>query len=92
MGGEKHEEGGSLHRMWRKLEEKEVLQEFEREGVRVCIDGIPALVCLQCGDVSSAPGVAQKIVEAADSLFEIAFLKRRGRVVTTMTTITGARK
>jgi YgiT-type zinc finger domain-containing protein len=75
-----------------KMEAKEVSQEFEREGVRVCIDGIPALVCPKCGDVSFAPGIAQKIVEAASSLFEIAFLKRRGRVATSMTTVAEARK
>jgi len=63
------------------LEAKEVSQEFVREGVRVCISGIPALVCPNCGDVSFAPGVAQKVVEAANSLFEVALQKRLGKLV-----------
>jgi len=66
------------------LEAKEVAQEFEHEGIRVRIEGIPALVCPKCGDVSFDPGVAQKIVEAANNLFEIALPKRRGKVVSSL--------
>ncbi len=40
---------------------KAVSQEFEREGLRVRLTGIPVAVCPQCGDVSFAPGVADKI-------------------------------
>jgi hypothetical protein len=50
----------------------------EREGLRVRITGIPAAVCPQCGDISFAPGVADKIVKAANAVFELAAERHRG--------------
>ncbi len=49
-----------------------IKQEFEREGVRVEVDGIRALVCQECGEIYFLPGGAQAVVEAADSLFALA--------------------
>jgi len=53
-----------------------VAEEFEREGMRVEISGIRALVCTQCGETYFKPGGAQAVVESADSLFALA---RRNR-------------
>lgn len=55
-----------------------ISQEFEREGLRVRIDGIPAAVCGRCGDTSFAPGVSDKIVKAANAVFELAEERHRG--------------
>lgn len=63
------------------MEPKEVSQEYEREGLRVRIDGIPAMVCPNCGDISFAPGIANKIVRAANILFELTEEKHRGLLV-----------
>ena len=56
-----------------------VTQEFEREGVRVEVAGIRALVCEKCGEIYFAPGGAQAVVEAANSLFELARKNRQHR-------------
>lgn len=53
-----------------------ISEEFEREGLRVEISGIRALVCTQCGETYFEPGGAQALVESADSLFALA---RRNR-------------
>ena len=53
-----------------------VTQEFEREGLRVSVSGIRALVCTKCGEAYFEPGGAQALVEAVDSLFALA---RRNR-------------
>jgi len=49
-----------------------VEQEFEREGVRVVVSGIPALKCPNCGAVSYAPGTMDHVTRSARELFEIA--------------------
>ena len=49
-----------------------ITQEFEREGLRVSVSGIRALVCTKCGGVYFEPGGAQALVEATDSLFALA--------------------
>ena len=49
-----------------------ITQEFEREGMRVCVSGIRALVCTACGEVYFEPGGAQALVEAVDGLFALA--------------------
>lgn len=49
-----------------------VKQEFEREGIRVEVAGIRAAVCQKCGEIYFAPGGAQAVVEAANSLFALA--------------------
>ncbi len=55
-----------------KVKNQTVTQEFEREGVRVAVSGIRALVCQKCGEIYLAPGGAQAVVEATNSLFELA--------------------
>jgi YgiT-type zinc finger domain-containing protein len=53
----------------RQIEWREASQEFERDGLRVRISGIPATVCPHCGAISYPAGVPDKIIAAADSLF-----------------------
>jgi YgiT-type zinc finger domain-containing protein len=62
-----------------KLLKKEVSQTFEREGLEVKIEGVPALVCDQCGQIYYAPGVGDKIVKAADDLFALSEVKHAGQ-------------
>ncbi|MDQ3814165.1 MAG: YgiT-type zinc finger protein [Armatimonadota bacterium] len=57
--------GGQLH--WQTIS-----QEFEREGLRVMISGIRALVCEKCGEIYFPPGGAQALAEAANGLFALA--------------------
>ena len=56
-----------------------IKQEFEREGMRVSVSGIRALVCAKCGAVYFAPGGAQAIVEAANGLFALARQNRQSK-------------
>jgi YgiT-type zinc finger domain-containing protein len=49
-----------------------ITQEFEREGLRVSVSGIRALVCTKCGEVYFEPGGAQALVKAVDCLFALA--------------------
>ena len=49
-----------------------ITQEFEREGLRVSVSGIRALVCTKCDAVYFEPGGAQALVEAVNSLFALA--------------------
>jgi len=49
-----------------------ITPEFEREGLRVSVSGIRALVCTTCGEVYFEPGGAQALVEAVDRLFALA--------------------
>jgi len=49
-----------------------ITQDYEREGLRVTVSGIRALVCAQCGEIYYEPGGAQALVDAVDSLFELA--------------------
>lgn len=53
-------------------------REFNRDGVRVRLGGIPAAVCPKCGDVSFAPGVVDRMARAANALFELAGDRHRG--------------
>ena len=58
-----------------KLCKRETSQGFEREGLEVQIDGIPALVCDKCGQVYFPPGISDKIIEAANHLFFLSDFK-----------------
>ena len=49
-----------------------ITQEFEREGLRVSVSGIRAMVCTKCDAVYFEPGGAQALVEAVDGLFALA--------------------
>jgi YgiT-type zinc finger domain-containing protein len=55
-----------------KVRSRTISQEFEREGMRVGVSGIRALVCTQCGEVYFEPGGAQALVEAVEGLFTLA--------------------
>ncbi len=57
---------------------QQVSQEFERDGLRVRISGIPAMVCPHCGAISYPAGVPDKILAAARSLFELLADRHRG--------------
>lgn len=61
-------------------------QEFEREGIRVSVSGIRALVCTTCGEVYFEPGGAQALVEAVDCLFALAKKnrQRKGKLAATV--------
>lgn len=63
------------------MRDEAVSQEFEREGLRVRLAGIPAAVCPECGDTSFGPGVADKIVKAANAVFDIAAERHKGSLV-----------
>ena len=54
-------------------------QEFEREGTRVSVAGIRALVCTKCGEIYFPPGGAQALVEAANGLFALARRNRQSK-------------
>jgi YgiT-type zinc finger domain-containing protein len=71
--------GGAVQ--WREIE-----QEFEREGMRVKVSGIRALVCDACGEVYFEPGGAQALVEAVEGLFALARRNRqhKGELVGTV--------
>lgn len=60
-----------------RLRRKTVTQEFEREGVKVKISGIKAWVCSKCGEVYFAPGGADRVSQAAKSLFALAIAERQ---------------
>lgn len=59
------------------LEKKMISQEFEREGVKVKLSGIKAWVCSGCGEIYFQPGGADKVVKAANCLFELAFIEKQ---------------
>ena len=59
------------------LEKEYVSQEFEREGVTVKLSGIAALVCPGCGEIYFQPGGADKVAEAANSLFRLASVEKQ---------------
>lgn len=60
------------------LMKREVAQSFERGGLEVKIDGIPALVCEECGQIYFPPGISDKIMAAADHLFMLSDIKHAG--------------
>ncbi len=64
-----------------KLYKREVSQKFEREGLEVRIDGIPALVCDKCGQVYFPPGIGDKITTAANHLFLLSEVKHTGEYI-----------
>lgn len=63
------------------LYRRETSQNFEREGLEVRIDGIPALICDQCGQVYYPPGIGDKITDAANHLFLLSEVKHAGKYV-----------
>ncbi len=61
-----------------RLYKREVTQKFEREGLEVSIDGIPALVCEKCSQIYFLPGTGDRISAAADHLFMLSVIKHAG--------------
>ena len=60
-----------------RLRRKTISQEFEREGVKVKISGIRAWICSRCGEIYFAPGGADRVAQAAKSLFALAIAERQ---------------
>ena len=60
-----------------RLERQHITQEFEREGVKVKLSGIVALVCTNCGEIYFQPGGAEKVATAANSLFDLANVEKQ---------------
>lgn len=61
------------------VERKTISQKFEREGIRIKISGVEAWVCSQCGETYFEPGWADKLVQAANSLFALATAGKQHR-------------
>lgn len=61
------------------VKRRTIRQEFEREGLRISVAGIRALVCARCGEIYFEPGGAQALAEAADRLFVLARRNRQHR-------------
>jgi YgiT-type zinc finger domain-containing protein len=61
---------------------KTIAQEFEKEGVKVKLSGFKAWVCVQCGEIYFEPGGAERVAQAVNCLFALAFTERqhKGRV------------
>lgn len=59
------------------LEIRLISQEFEREGVKIRLSGIKAWVCKGCGEIYFQPGGADKVVKAANCLFELALSEKQ---------------
>ena len=57
---------------------KEVEQEYLRDGVRVRLGGLPAMVCPHCGAVSFSAETTDHILEAANAMFKVAGDRHRG--------------
>ena len=55
-----------------RVRKRTITQEFEREGMRVSVSGIRALVCTKCEAVYFEPDGSQALVEAVNSLFMLA--------------------
>ena len=60
-----------------RLQRKYITQEFEREGVKVKLSDIAALVCSECGEIYFQPGGAEKVAEAANSLIRLAVIEKQ---------------
>ncbi len=56
---------------------KAISQEFEKEGLKVKLSGLKAWVCGRCGEVYFEPGGSQRVVDAVNSLFKLAFAERQ---------------
>jgi len=55
----------------------EIEQEFEREGVKVKISGVKAWVCSSCGEIYFEPGGADRLAQAVNALFALAFAEKQ---------------
>jgi len=73
---------GECHVCGGKMSEQIVKQEFWLKDQLVVIDELPAGVCEQCGEIYFEPGGAEKVAQAVNCLFALAFAERqhKGRV------------
>ncbi|MBI3944646.1 MAG: YgiT-type zinc finger protein [Armatimonadetes bacterium] len=60
------------------MEWRTVDQEYERQGVRVRLTGLPAMVCPRCGAIAFDPDTTDHILAAANALFRIAGDRHKG--------------
>lgn len=60
-----------------RLKRKAITQEFEREGVKVKLSGFKAWTCSRCGEIYFEPGGAEKMAQAVNCLFALAFAERQ---------------
>ncbi|MBI2877084.1 MAG: YgiT-type zinc finger protein [Candidatus Tectomicrobia bacterium] len=69
-----------------KVKRETISEEFEKEGVKVKLSGLKAWVCKQCGEIYFEPGGAEKVVQAVNSLFTLAFAEgqHKGKVTAHM--------
>ena len=54
-----------------------IVQEFEKEGVKVKLSGAKAWVCSRCGEIYFEPGGADRVARAVESLFALALAERQ---------------
>lgn len=59
------------------VKRKAIDQEFEREGLKVRLSGFKAWVCAQCGEIYFEPGGAEKVAQAVNCLFALAFSEKQ---------------
>lgn len=59
------------------LEKRSISQEFEREGIKIKLSGVKAWVCKNCEEIYFQPGGADKVVRAANCLFELALTEKQ---------------
>ncbi len=55
-----------------RTEFKKVTVEYERNGIRVQVSEVPAMVCPRCGTRSFPPGVTDKIIVAVNEMLSAA--------------------
>ena len=60
-----------------KVRRKAISREFTREGTRVVVRGVRAIVCMKCGEVYFEPEAAQALLNAANALFVLAEKNRQ---------------
>ena len=60
-----------------KVRHKAISREFTREGTRVTVRGVRAIVCTKCGEVCFEPDAAQALLDAANALFALARKNRQ---------------
>lgn len=66
-----------------KLRRKPITQEYERDGVKVKVSGFLAMVCSRCGEIYFEPGASDRLVQAVNALFALAFAgkQHKGKVL-----------
>jgi YgiT-type zinc finger domain-containing protein len=60
-----------------RVKKKAISQEFEKEGIKVKLSGLKAWVCAKCGEVYFEPGGAERLAQAVNCLFALAFAEQQ---------------